>query len=325
MNVSIIIVNWNSKDFTKNCIRSIPPPPPDTKLQIIVVDGGSFDGCSEMISNNFPKVQFIQSPNNIGFAKCNNLGARFATGEFIFFLNPDTILYPNFFPAILSAIQKHPSFGIFGAKLLNPDKSFQKGSIHTLPKPVSSAFQSTFLYNYFNLEIKNDTRPLRVQAVGGAFMAIRREIFKQVGGFSPFYFMYAEDMDLCYKVSKLNLPIFHVPQATMIHFGGESSSQLKSTFSNLMTKEALCIYFSKNHSFLHAEIFKVSTLISSLLKYIIVLSHQTIIKSLPTTRYTYSKNNALAGLEWYLNAKSTQKVFTRYGNDLLRTPQPIII
>ena len=125
MTISVIIVNWNSKDYLRAALRSLDLSSRAGELEVIVVDGASFDGCGEMLKAEFPSVHFIQSPDNIGFGRCNNLGSKVASGKYLLLLNPDTELVPGALDELLNQFPQLPNAGLVGPRLLNADRSLQ--------------------------------------------------------------------------------------------------------------------------------------------------------------------------------------------------------
>lgn len=265
MLVSIVIVNWNSKDLLRNCLLSLRNTCADLNLQIVVVDGGSFDGCAEMLAAEFPEVEFIQSQENIGFGRANNLGFTRVVGDAVLLLNPDTEVRPGAVQALLEELVRRPDAGIVSPRLLNTDLTLQS-SVHALPKPVRQALDSELLrrlLSRFSLWAPPaDFAPpetVPVEAVAGACMLMWAETYRKVGGFSPQYFMYAEDMDLCFKVLRAGLRIYHVPHAEIIHHSGASSSSHGGTFSAVMMREALHLYMTTNHGRGYAWVYRIAT------------------------------------------------------------------
>ncbi len=208
MDLSIIIVNWNSADYLKTCLNSLYVNNAGVVSEIIVIDNASFDKCHSIITNEFPGVHFIQSHQNLGFAKANNLGAEQAHGDFLLFLNPDTEILGNAISEMLSAIRKLPLAGVIGCKLLNTDMTLQNSCIQPFPTILNQSLDSDILLRRFPgfsiwgpvPHLLNQLGPSEVQAISGACMMIRKEIFTEIGGFSTDYFMYTEDIDLCYRV-----------------------------------------------------------------------------------------------------------------------------
>lgn len=243
--LSIIIVNWNSKDYVRECLQSLDKHVTPT-YETIVVDGASFDGCGEMLTAEFPAVRFVQSSANVGFGRCNNLGAQHATGEYLLFLNPDTEVTPGALEALLAVAKGDSKVGLVGARLLNTDGSLQTSSVQALPTPLSQALDSNFLRRLFPRSrlwgthaAYTSSKPVVVDAVSGACMLIPRDLFSRIGGFCPHYFMYAEDMHLCWDVSKLGKRVVYQPAAKIIHHGGGASAGEFSQFSCLEMRRAV--------------------------------------------------------------------------------------
>jgi hypothetical protein len=251
MKLSIVIVNWNSKNLVRDCLASVRATCSRLEPQVIVVDGGSHDGCGAMIAAEFPEVEFIQSPDNLGFGRSNNLGFARVRGELLLLLNPDTVLRDGAVQALVDALEQCPGAGIVGAHLLNTDGSLQWFGIHSLPTPWNCAVDSDVVRRrWWERKGPADAGPaVAVEAVSGACMLMRAETFRRVGGFSPQYFMYGEDMDLCKKVGSLGLGIWYAPDARVIHHGGGSSRNEFSRFPVVMIREAHWVYMRLNHGF----------------------------------------------------------------------------
>jgi GT2 family glycosyltransferase len=263
--VAILIVNWNSKDLLRQCLLSIRDTCADLRPQIIVVDSGSFDGCGEMLAGEFPEVEFVQSSENIGFGRSNNLGFARVTADAVLLLNPDTEVQAGAVQTLLRELEGHKDAGIVSPRLLNPDRTLQS-SVHALPKPLRQALDSEILRRllspYSLWAPPTDFSPketVAVEAVAGTCMLLWTKTFRGVGGFSPEYFMYAEDMDLCFKVLRAGFGIYHVPAAEVVHHGGASSSSQGSTFSAVMMREALHSYMLLNHGRGHARSYRFAT------------------------------------------------------------------
>lgn len=262
MKLSILIVNWNSKDLLRPCLETIRETCADLSPQVVVVDGGSFDGSAEMVRDEFPGVDFVQARENVGFGCSNNLGFRRVEGDYVLLLNPDTELRPGAVQRLLAALEADPGAGLAGARLLNSDGSIQFFGIHHLPTPLNTAFDTNGRRERWwneRLEREKDGNPWQVEAVSGACMLLKSETFRKVGGFDPRYFMYAEDMDLCLKIRRMGLEILHVPDALVVHHGGGSSGGNFSRFSAVMIREALYTYFRLNHGLASAVVYRFTT------------------------------------------------------------------
>lgn len=273
MKLSIIIVNWNSKDYLRSCLMSIRHTCGGLSPQVIVVDGGSYDGCGEMLTTSFPEVEFIQSPGNIGFGRSNNLGFSKATGEALLLLNPDTELRHGAVEVLLEHLQSFPDAGLIGARLLNSDGSLQLSSVHSLPTPWNVAVDSERVRRRWWRKngSPQEGATLEVEAVSGACMMMRSETFQRLGGFDPSYFMYAEDMDMCFRIRRSGLGIYHATQAQVLHHGGGSSRTQFSKFSVVMMREAIHVYILSNQGKMHAGAYRFLMASSSGLRVIVLL------------------------------------------------------
>lgn len=205
MDLSIVVINWNSAEYIRKCLASLFENTEGIDFEVIVIDNGSFDSCGQIVRSEFPNVRFFQSSENLGFAKANNYGSEKAIGEYFLFLNPDTEIIGGAIGGMLSAIKYLPNAGVLGCKLLNSDNSIQTSCVQRFPTILNQVFESDITnrgisilaagkVEFSNEEIK------KVQAISGACMMISAKIFHEVGKFSPEYFMYTEDLDLCYKV-----------------------------------------------------------------------------------------------------------------------------
>ena len=270
MSVSILIVNWNSKDLLRQCLLSIRQTCADLEPQIVVVENGSFDGCAEMITAEFPEVEFIQSIDNIGFGRANNLGLTHVTGDAVWVLNPDTEVRQGALQTLLGELERLPDAGILSPRFLNTDLTLQS-SVHALPRPVRQAFDSEILRRalspYALWAPPSDFAPpgtVAVEAVPGTAMLMRTRTFRNVGGFTPDYFMYAEDMDLCFKILRAGFRIYHVPAAEIVHHSGASASTQGSSFADIMIPEAVYSYMLLNHGLRAARTYRLAAAVSAL-------------------------------------------------------------
>lgn len=268
MKLSIIIVNWNSKDYLRECLLSIRQTCGELSPQIVVVDGGSFDGCSEMLASGFTEVDFVQSQENIGFGRSNNLGFSKVTGDALLLLNPDTELMPGAVQELLKNLEAAPDVGMVGARLLNSDGSLQYSSVHPLPTPWNVAFDTDWgrrrWWRCKGPPAGSDAR--EVEAVSGACMMLRSDTFRRLGGFDPRYFMYAEDMDLCFRIRASGIRVWHAPRAVVLHHGGGSSRTRFSKFSTVMIREALDVYMRANHGLVHSVAYRLLMALSALIR-----------------------------------------------------------
>ena len=189
--VSIIIVNYNVRDFLHHALVSLQKAMKGVRGEIIVVDNASDDGSIEMVRRRFPSVHLIVSKVNLGFAKANNLGLKRARGTFLLLINPDTLVQEDTLRVMVKFFQDNPDVGLAGCKVLNPDGTFQLACRRSFPRPwvafskmvgLSSLFPNSRLLGRYNLTYLSPDETYEIDAVSGSFMMVRREAYEQVGG-----------------------------------------------------------------------------------------------------------------------------------------------
>jgi len=264
--LSIIIVNWYSADYVLNCIRSIREQASVVSYEVIVVDNASFDGCRERLEREHPDVVFVQSQHNLGFARANNLGAGHARGTVLLFLNPDTEVRDRAIQRLYTSIRALPDAGVIGCRLLNTDGSVQTSCVQSLPTVLNQLLDAEVLRRWFPKAglwgaaalYEGGTEPAEVQAVSGACMMIRRDVFDRIGGFSPDYFMYAEDLDLCFKTRRAGSRNYHLGDLVIVHHGGGSSQQARSDFSNVMVRDSVGRFLRKSRGGFYSGCYRLA-------------------------------------------------------------------
>jgi GT2 family glycosyltransferase len=254
MDISIICVNWNSLMYLRACIVSIYENTSNIAFEIIVVDNASPEGGIETINLLFPEVIVIKTSENVGFARANNLGFARSRGKYILLLNPDTKVIGPAINILLRAIENKADAGIVGGKLLNTDLSIHTNTIQKFPTILNQILDvevlrlrwpSFPLWDISPLFAESEA-PIAVEVIPGACMLLRRETFERVGMFSEDYFMYAEDVDLNYKVRCLGLSSYYVGAAEIVHHGGGSSSRhSRSQWATVMKYKAMLCFYKK--------------------------------------------------------------------------------
>jgi len=234
LDLSIIIVNYNVKEFLQNLIHSIEKATLNITKEIIVVDNASDDGSNEFIKNNFPQIKLIANNKNLGFGKANNLGLKETLGKFILLINPDTIVAEDTLEKMMEFFRKNPEAGLAGCKILNPDGTLQLACRRSFPGPwtsltkvtgLSSLFPNSKIFARYNLTYLDENQSYEVDAISGSFMMMKREVYEKVGGFDEQFFMYGEDLDLCYRIQKAGFKVFYVHSTQIIHYKGESTKR----------------------------------------------------------------------------------------------------
>jgi len=261
MELSIIYVNWNSLEYLRESITSVYEHTHGASFEIIVVDNASPERGVDSLKQTFPNVTIVHSDQNLGFAGANNLGFRHSAGRYVLFLNPDTKLVSPSIDLLLDRHKNLPDVGIVGCKLLNTDLSVQLSSIQTYPTILNQAMDAEYLrlrwpecplWKIAPL-FSEKVALMKVDIIPGACMLLRREVFEQVGCFSEEYFMYAEDLDLNYKVKAAGLTNYYVGETAIIHHGGTSSSRQRvSQWATIMKYRAMVQLFRKTRGGVYA-------------------------------------------------------------------------
>lgn len=232
MDLSIVILNYNTKQLTLDAIQSVYDSELAYSSEIILVDNASSDGLIEEIPRIYPKVQVIANKENVGFSRANNQGIRISKGRYVLLLNSDTILEKDALQKMIAFMDKHPKVGAGGGKLVLPDGSLDKACRRGFPTPSASfyyafGFSKMFpdkpRFNQYQLGYLSPDETYPVDCLVGAFMMVRREAIDQVGLLDEEFFMYGEDIDWCYRIKQAGWEIYYYPEAKITHYKGASS------------------------------------------------------------------------------------------------------
>ena len=256
--LSISIVNWNTKDILRNCLKSIYESTHKISYEVFVIDNSSSDGSPEMVENEFPRVRLIENKENLGFAKANNQVIRLSNGRYILLLNSDTIVLDGALDKMVEFMNGHPDAGAAGCKLLDSDGSLQK-SINKFPSLFHQCWGKSLLPTIFP-KIKVSyvidephfySRIQEVDWVTGAFLILSRHAVNQIGFLDERFFMYGEDTDLCWRIKKGGWKVYFYPETKVVHLGGVSvkKRENKSIGRRLITIAA-CQYSRKYHGYI---------------------------------------------------------------------------
>jgi GT2 family glycosyltransferase len=280
LDLSIVIINWNSAAFVRQCLRSVYAGTEKCGFEVIVVDNASYDECGEMVRNEFPATRFMQSTTNLGFAKANNLGAGVATGRNLLFLNPDTEVLGDALLRMVSLLDEMPNAGIVGCKLLNTDLSLQTSCVQAFPSILNQILDTEYLRQLFPklrfwgtqaLFNKNDT-PAEVEVVSGACLMIKSDVFEVVDGFTSNYFMYAEDADLCFKVKEAGWKVNYLSSVSVVHHGGRSSDKKpENNFSSIMMRQSLMEFMRLRRGSVYAAAYQFSIVVTAVLRLLLLM------------------------------------------------------
>jgi len=230
VDVSIIIVNWNTRDLLAQCLQSVYDTVNDLDFEVIVVDNASADGSVAMVQERFPRVQLIENQENIGFAAANNQAMQISRGNYVWLLNSDTIVLNDALEKMVAFMQAHPEIGAISSRLLNKDGSLQDFP-KTYPTLINELSRALYIYNFVTWlkrrgMVSRGERTREVDRIKGASMLVRRQTINAVGGMSEDYFMYAEEDDWCFRIKRQGWKIYYYPKAEVIHYEGSSVKQI---------------------------------------------------------------------------------------------------
>jgi len=246
-----------------------------------VVDNASPDRDVDVLVENFIDITLIKSPENLGFARANNLGFKHSTGDYLLFLNPDTKLNGPAINVMMERLESLKNAGVVGCRLLNGDLSVQTSCIQTFPTILNQALDAEVLRRRWpNSRLwgiaplfSSGVEPVAVEVISGACMLMRRDVFEKIGMFSEDYFMYGEDIDLCYKAERAGYRNYYIGGATVIHYGGGSSMPERATVRKW---ESIMLYCVKNYGRWYAWRFRIVMTIVAIAR-VIVLFVSTVV------------------------------------------------
>jgi GT2 family glycosyltransferase len=273
LDLGIVIVNYNVRDLLRDCLASVYESRGDFTFRVCVVDNGSDDGSADMVAAEFPQARIIRTENR-GYAAGNNLGLRAfgfrdhgpgvrdegsersdpARPRYALLLNPDTILPPAALADMLGFLREHPGAGVVGPRLVREDGSLDRACRRSFPTPEVAAYRLSGLsrlfprskrFGRYNLTYLSPDETTEVDSVVGAFMLIRGEALASVGLLDEQFFMYAEDLDLCYRIKQLGWQVWYNAGVTVLHYKGQSSRQ-RSTFANAKFYETMRLFHDKH-------------------------------------------------------------------------------
>lgn len=264
MKVSVIIVNYNVKYFLEVCLHSVIRAARGFDVEVIVTDNHSQDGSCAMIREQFPDVILIENKDNKGFSRANNQGVAIARGEYILFLNPDTVMSEDFFRRTVPYLDAHPKAGSLGPRLIDGKGLYAPDSKKSFPTLSVAIFKTTginrlfskspYFNKYYAVHV-GEREQAAVECLSGCCMLVRRQVIDEIGGaFDEDYFMYCEDVDLAYRIQKAGYENVYFPEATLIHYKGESTRKATLSYVRIFN-EALSIFVKKHYSKRQAGLF----------------------------------------------------------------------
>jgi GT2 family glycosyltransferase len=240
MDLSIVIVNWNTRDLLRDWLQSIEAGRGSLQLEVLVVDNASCDGSAEMVRTEFPQVQLIENKENLGFAAGNNVALMKAAGRFVMLLNTDTLVHGTVLADAVAWLEAHPDVGVIGPRVLNSDGTDQP-SCSAFPSLKFLTMQACGLtkisrWDRYRMTGWDRSSELKVDVISGAAMFVRREAMEDVGLLDEAFFFYGEETDWCHRFGRAGWGLVFVPIPEVTHFGGGAVRQLNHRRDVMMTE-----------------------------------------------------------------------------------------
>lgn len=254
MKLSVIIVNYNVKNFLEQCLKSVEKALKGFDAEIFVVDNNSIDKSIEMVKEHFPNVKLICNDTNVGFSKANNQAIVQSIGEYVLLLNPDTIIQENTLNKTLDFLDQNPKAGALGVKMIDGSGNFLPESKRSLPTPssafykifgLSSLFPKSKEFGKYHLNYLDQDEIHEIDVISGAFFMIRKVVLNKIGLLDESFFMYGEDIDLSYRIQKAGYTNYYLPTTSIIHYKGESTK--KTSINYVFTFYNAMMIFVKKH------------------------------------------------------------------------------
>lgn len=294
VDVSVVIVNYNVRDFLVQAIRSIRQASAHLETEIWVVDNNSVDDSVETLRSDFPDVHLVANRENVGFGRANNQAIREAAGEFILILNPDTIVQEDTLDVMVAFMRAHPACGALGCQILNPDGSFAPESRRAFPTPEIAFWRMTGLgrlfprsrrFGGYNMTYLPIDEAAEVDALSGSCMFVRKEALlgpRGAGLFDEDFFMYGEDLDLCFRIQQAGWNIWYTPDTRIIHYKGESTKKGEIRYVRLFYG-AMLLFIEKHLNRQHPTILASLLRFGIMVRAFLTLLGNTLRRILPPT------------------------------------------
>jgi GT2 family glycosyltransferase len=276
--VLIVIVNWNTREILRNCLRSVYEQTREINFKVVVVDNASSDGSAEMVKKEFSQANLISNSDNRGFAAANNQGMKVAQGRYILLLNPDTIVLDGAIQKSVAYADDHQDIGVLGCQVWLNDKEIQQ-TCFSFPSVYGLIAQEMGLRHLFpragvfgreKMVGWNRDTEREVDVVSGMFVLVRREAIEQVGLMDEAYFVYAEETDWCFRFKRAGWKCAFTPTARIIHLdGGSKSTDQISVRMFVQQQKSLLIFYKKQRGLLSWIVAKIVYIFSMLIRYAI--------------------------------------------------------
>lgn len=282
MELSVIIVSYNAREYLRQCLLSVLEASQDIRSEIFVVENNSKDDSADLVRNEFPSVKLIVNSINKGFSKATNQALRIAAGKFLLLLNPDTVVEKDTFSKCIDFMNKHDDAGALGVRMVNGDGIFLPESKRAFPDPRTAFFKSfgiSFLFpkspffsRYYLPQI-DSYEISQTEVISGAFMLLRREALEQAGLPDEDYFMYGEDIDLSYRLLQTGYKNYYFPSTQIIHFKGKSTE--RNSFTDIQHfYRAMRIYVRKRYKGMKYVPFRIVVITAVYLRELMALGNR---------------------------------------------------
>jgi hypothetical protein len=273
MDLSIIIINWNTKQLLRECVESVYKTTKNINFEIIVVDNASSDGSVEMVKKEFDKVILIENDVNMGFAKANNVGFPLAVGRYVLLLNSDTVVQPDALDSAVKFLDINKEVGALTPKIFNADGTIQHPGYLKEPSLTAEIYDAFELRKIFKIE-RSDTRPAEddvyeVAHACGCSLFIRNEALDKVGYLDDQMIFSFEDADICIRIRRAGWHILYFPDSHIIHFGGASRGKHNSRAVNAMLQSKY-VFFRKYHNGLYVTTLATCLVFSAIIKVLVM-------------------------------------------------------
>ena len=244
--LSVVLVNYNDSNHLQDCLSSLLNNSRGIDLEVIVVDNNSSDGSPELVKKKFPQVTLIRNSQNLGFSRANNQGIKKSRGEFVLFLNTDTVVFPGALECLLAEIRRDDMVGAVGPLLLRGENRYQV-SFGGRVSFVFQVFQKCFLNPFYKLKLKVWRRKKSVRWLSAACLLVRRNVLQKAGLFDEKFFIYFEDIDLCFRIKKCGFKLLFIPEARVFHYGGGTAFNI-GIISRFEYRKSQLYFYSKHNS-----------------------------------------------------------------------------
>ena len=310
IDLSIVIVTWNARDFTLQCLKSLQQQDSALSTETIVVDNASSDATADMIRRDFPYVRLVENDRNLGFPKGNNVGISLAKGKYILLINPDVIVSPTCLGRLVRYMEHDPSIGLLGPRILAPDGAVQRSTMRfptvwnsfCRALALDSLFRGSRIFGGFLMSDFAHDKTMDVDILNGCFWLVRREVLNQVGLLDEQLFMYGDDLDWCYRFHEAGFRVVFYPQAESVHYGGGTTASAP-TFFYIEYRRANLQFWKKHHGRLAAFSYLLTVWLHEVVR---VLGHGALYCFKGSARHDagFKVRRSLACLAWLSRSRS---------------------